>query len=153
VVIKVVRPGELFAEVILFEQDRYPVSALAMTASRLFALPKTRFYALLDNVEFRNDFFGMLMRKQRYLADRIRYLTTNEVEERFFIFLREQYGDGSLIVPVLSKKDMAAAIGATPETYSRLLARLTGEGKIALEGKAIRILCGRGRIPDRRGGA
>ncbi len=140
VVIKVVRPGELFAEVILFEQDRYPVSALSMTASRLFVLPKARFYSLLDNVEFRNDFIGMLMRKQRYLADRIRHLTTNDVEERFFIFIREQYGDGDLIVPALSKKDMAAAIGATPETYSRLLTRLAGEGKIALEGKTIRLL-------------
>ena len=139
VVIKVVRPGELFAEVILFEQDRYPVSAVAVNASRLFLLPKRRFYGLLENVEFRNDFIGMLMKKQRYLADRIRYLTTNDVEGRFFIFIREQYGTRTTIVPTLSKKDMAAAIGTTPETYSRMLARLSGEGRISLHGKVIHL--------------
>jgi CRP-like cAMP-binding protein len=139
VVIKVVRPGELFAEVILFEQDRYPVSAVAVNASRLFLLPKRRFYALLENVEFRNDFIGMLMKKQRYLAERIRYLTTNDVEDRFFIFIREQYGTHTTIVPTLSKKDMAAAIGTTPETYSRMLARLSGEGRISLHGKVIHL--------------
>jgi CRP-like cAMP-binding protein len=139
VVIKVVRPGELFAEVILFEQDQYPVSAIATNACRLFLLPKRRFYGLLGNVEFRNDFIGMLMRKQRYLAERIRYLTTNDVEDRFFIFLREQYGGSSTIVPNLSKKDIAAAIGTTPETYSRMLARLSGEDKLSLQGKTIRL--------------
>jgi CRP-like cAMP-binding protein len=139
VVIKVVRPGELFAEVILFELDRYPVSAVAMTASRLFLLPKRQFYRLLENVEFRNDFIGMLMKKQRYLAERISYLTTNDVEDRFFIFIREQYGNCETIVPGLSKKDVAAAIGTTPETYSRMLARLSSEGKISMEGKKIHL--------------
>jgi CRP-like cAMP-binding protein len=139
VVIKVVRPGELFAEVVLFEQDRYPVTAVAMTACRLYLLPKRQFYDLLNNVEFRNDFIGMLMKKLRYLADRMSYMATNDVEDRFFIFLREHYGQGESIVPLFSKKDMAAAIGTTPETYSRLLARLSSEGKISVEGKAIRL--------------
>lgn len=139
VVIKVVRPGEIFAEVILFEKDVYPVSALATTACRLFRIPRRQFRALLDDASFRDDFIGMLMRKQRYLADRIRYLTTHDVEGRFFIFLREQFGESERIIPALSNKDMAAAIGATPETYSRLLARLSGEGKIALQGKTIRL--------------
>ncbi len=139
VVIKVVRPGEIFGEVILFEKDRYPVGAVALIASRLFLLPKRQFYRLLENVDFRNDFIGMLMKKQRYLAERISYLTTNDVEERFFIFLREQYGDREAIVPALSKKDMAGAIGTTPETYSRMLTRLSDEGRISLEGKTIRL--------------
>jgi CRP/FNR family transcriptional regulator len=147
VVIKVVQPGELFGEVILFELDRYPVTAVATAASRIFLLPRGQFYGLLENVEFRNDFIGMLMRKQRYLADRIRYLTTNDVEDRFYIFIREQVGDRDLIVTSMSKKDMAAAIGTTPETYSRLLARLSADGKISVEGKTIRLT-----ISSRRGG-
>ncbi len=139
IVIKVIQPGELFAEVILFEQDRYPVTAIAMTASRMFLVPRTPFLGLLDNREFRNDFIGMLMKKQRYLADRIRYLTTNDVEDRFFIFIREHFGSGELVVPGISKKDVAAAIGTTPETYSRLLTRLCSEGKISVAGNTIRL--------------
>ena len=139
VVIKVVRPGEIFAEVILFEEDAYPVNAMATTACRMFLLPRRKFCALLDDAAFRDDFIGILMRKQRYLADRIRFLTTHDVEARFFIFLREQFGKSERIVPALANKDMAAAIGATPETYSRLLARLSVEGKIVLQGKTIRL--------------
>jgi len=148
VVIKVIRPGEIFGEVVLFEKDRYPVGAVALTASRFYRLPKPQFLRLLDNVDFRNDFIGMLMKKQRYLAERISFLTTNDVEARFFLFLREQYGERETILPALSKKDMAGAIGTTPETYSRLLARLADEGRIAIEGKTIRLQKGFWRKRD-----
>jgi CRP-like cAMP-binding protein len=136
-VIKVVQPGELFGEVILFEHDRYPVSAVAMAASRLYEIPRDRFYSLLEREDFRNDFIAMLMRKQRYLAERIRYLTTYDAEERFFVFLREQFGGQHEITPNISKKDIAAVIGTTPETYSRLLARLARERKIRLRGRTM----------------
>jgi len=137
IVIKVVQPGEIFGEVILFEHDSYPVSAVALAASRLYEIPRDRFYSLLKREDFRSDFIAMLMRKQRYLAERIRYLTTYDAEERFFLFLQEQFGGRHEITPDISKKDIAAVIGTTPETYSRLLARLAREGKIRLRGRTI----------------
>jgi CRP-like cAMP-binding protein len=139
VVIKVIQPGEVFAEVVLFKLDRYPVTAVAMAPSVVLHVPKQRFYRLLDHEDFRNDFILMLMKKQRYLVERIRYLTMHDVEDRFFRFLEEHHGASDRIVPILSKKDIAAAIGTTPETYSRLLARLSREGRIQLRGKAIEI--------------
>jgi CRP/FNR family transcriptional regulator, dissimilatory nitrate respiration regulator len=140
VVIKIVRPGEPFAEVILFEQDKYPVSAIALKPGLVFSIPKKQFYSLLDIENFRNDFLSMLMRKQRYLAERIRFLTMYDVEERFFIFLKEHFGQKDRIILNLSKKDIASAIGATPETYSRLLARLIEDKKIKIDGKIIYFL-------------
>jgi len=136
IVIKIVQPGEPFAEVVLFEEDRYPVSAIAMKSSLVFLLPKRQFYCLMGNEDFRNDFIVLLMKKQRYLAERIRYLTMYDVEDRFYYFIREHYGLGKVTVP-LSKRDVAAAIGTTPETYSRLLTRLISEGKITTEEKSI----------------
>src|SRR3990172_2305824 len=38
VVIKLVKPGEIFGEVVLFETDRYPVSACALTPAEVFLL-------------------------------------------------------------------------------------------------------------------
>jgi CRP-like cAMP-binding protein len=61
------------------------------------------------------------------------------VEERFFLFLKKHYENSLKIILPYSKKDIAAAIGTTPETYSRLIARLAKEGKIAVEGKSIEI--------------
>jgi CRP-like cAMP-binding protein len=75
------------------------------------------------------------MRKQRYLADRILYLTGHDVEERFFLFLGEQFGRRDKYRIRLSKKDIAAAIGTIPETLSRLLLRLREEEKIRWEGE------------------
>lgn len=138
-VIKTVKPGELFAEVILFEKPNYPVTAIARTDADVLELPRKNFLQLLDERDFRNDFMAMLMAKQRYLAGRIQQLTSMNVEERFREFLREHYGEAESITPDLSKKDIASAIGATPETFSRLLQKLEKRGDFQWLEKNIRI--------------
>ena len=139
VVIKMISPGELFGEVILFEADRYPVTAEALMRSRVFLLPKHQFICLLQREDFRNDFIAMLMRKQRYLAEQIKYLTTHDVEDRLFFFLEEHYGRQKRFELTISKKDLAAAVGATPETLSRLLQRLKNEGLMRWDNKIVEI--------------
>lgn len=137
VVIKTVKPGEIFGEVVLFEQPAYPVSAVALRRSLLLRIPKVQVDCLLVADSFRRDFIGMLMRKQRYLTERILFLTSHEVEERFFLFLEEQYGRRAQYTVTLSKRDFAAAIGTIPETFSRLLLRLREEGKLRWEGHTL----------------
>jgi len=135
IVIKTIKSGEIFGEVVLFEENEYPVSAVSLEKSLLLRLPKQQIDCLLISDSFRRDFIGMLMRKQRYLADRILFLTGHDVEERFFYFLEEQYGrKGEYRIP-MSKKDIAAAIGTIPETFSRLLLRLKQEQKLRWEGE------------------
>ncbi|MDH3345790.1 MAG: Crp/Fnr family transcriptional regulator [Kiritimatiellaceae bacterium] len=138
-VIKTVKQGELFAEVILFEKPRYPVTAIARSNVEVIELPRSGFLSLLNEEEFRSDFMGMLMAKQRYLAERIQQLTSMDVEDRFTEFLREHYGEQSAITPELSKKDIASAIGATPETFSRLLKKLETHGNFSWKDKTIRL--------------
>lgn len=140
VVIRVIKPGEVFAEVVLFETKRYPVTARAVTNADVLVFPREGIHRLLAEEGFRNDFIAMLMAKQRYLAGRIQELTTKDVEERFFTFLRSQYGEREVIKTPLSKKDIAAAIGTTPESLSRLIQRLTDDEIIAWKGKEIHIL-------------
>jgi CRP-like cAMP-binding protein len=121
IVIKVIKPGEVFAEVILFEKKHYPVTAVTLTDVLVFKLLRRDLLALLRQEDFRNDFIAMLLRKQRYLADKIQQLTTQDVEQRLRSFLLEQYGKQEQIQVEINKKQLAAAIGATPETLSRLL--------------------------------
>jgi CRP/FNR family transcriptional regulator len=141
-IIKVIQPGELFAEVILFEKETYPASAEAIKTSSVYVLPKRQFHALLDAQDFRNDFILMLMKKQRYLAEKLHALSAYDVEERFIRFLIEQYGKKNEYYMALSKKDLASSIGTIPETLSRLLARMQREGKISVKGKAVVIAKG-----------
>lgn len=137
VTVKLAAPGEIFAEVILFEKDRYPVSATAVADSVLFSMNRSSFNTLLDSAEFRGEFIAVLMKKQRYLAGRILYLTAYDVDERFFRFLEEHYGRKRSYDISLSKKDLASAIGTIPETLSRMIQRLTRQGTIRWEGNRI----------------
>jgi CRP/FNR family transcriptional regulator, dissimilatory nitrate respiration regulator len=138
VVLKVIRPGEIFAETILFELDRYPATAVAMEKSRVAVFQKPRFLDLLDDPGFRADFITCLMGKLRHLADQVKLLTVADAETRFFRFLTDRYGGQSDIRTALSKKDVAAAIGTTPETLSRILQRLRQEGRLIWERGRIR---------------
>jgi CRP/FNR family transcriptional regulator len=111
-----------------------------MTQADVLVFPREGIHRLLAEENFRNDFISMLMARQRYLAERIRELTTQDVEQRLFSFLRKQYGEKETIHTPLSKKDIAAAIGTTPESLSRLIQRLQEKNIIHWQGKEIRIL-------------
>ncbi len=138
VVIRLAAPGEIFAEVILFEQDRYPVTATAMTPVKALVFPRAEIHHLLEQPDFRRDFIAMLMRKQRYLTERMAFFLGHDVEERLFFFLREQCGTAPVARLPLNKKAVAAAIGASPETLSRLLRRLRRSGALRWDGRTIR---------------
>jgi CRP/FNR family transcriptional regulator len=137
VIVKSVGQGELFAEVILFEEDRYPVTATATGNSLVFIISRKRFLSLLELPDFRNEFISMLFRKQRYLSERLRSLVTMGADEKLFHFLKQHYGPGERIVPGVPKKILAAAIDVAPETLSRLLLRLKKEGTLVWRGKEI----------------
>lgn len=138
-VIRIIEPGEMFGEVILFENDTYPVTAVALTRAMVYVLPKHQFNCLLNNESFRNDFISGLMKKLRFLADQILNLTTRTAEERFLRFIVNHYGPKKEYRITLSKKDIASAIGANPETLSRVLASLKAKGAIAFDGKTMRL--------------
>lgn len=139
ITIRLVRKGELFAEVVLFENDRYPVNAIAVRESLVFILPRGKFKTLFAKDYFRDDFLRLLMHKQRYLTERILYFTSNDVEERFFKFLIDHYGIRDSYHLTISKKHIASSIGTNPETLSRLLARLSHLKIITLQGKKLSV--------------
>lgn len=139
ITVRLVQAGEIFAEVILFENPTYPVNAVALTNSTVVSIPREIFLSMLDEKAFRNRFIANIMRKQRYLAERIRYLTTFDVEQRFFLFLNERYGKRGTYRIELPKKDISAAIGTIPETFSRLIQRLKRQGLLEWEGQDLKV--------------
>jgi CRP/FNR family transcriptional regulator len=122
--VKMLKPGENFGEVILAGNNAYPASAVAAAPSEILEIRSDLLDRMLDDHDMRLRFVGMLMGKMRYLTERVRYLSSLDVEERFFRFIHEHYGPVTEIPIALSKKEMAAAIGTIPETFSRMLTRL-----------------------------
>ncbi len=124
IVLRHIRPGEMFGEVILFESETYPVSATALRDSTLFSITREHFLELFRDEQFRKYFTGNIFRKLRYLADKVAFLNAYDVEERFFLFIEEHYGIKPLIKIDITKAELADGIGTIPETISRLMARL-----------------------------
>lgn len=128
--VKIVQPHEVFAETILFENPAYPVSAAALLPSEVLEIKRRDFVKKLDEPDFRDEFIAMLMKKQRYLAQRLVELTRFDVEERFIRFLSDRYGRRERYHIPLSKQDVASAIGTIPETLSRMILRMNRRGDL-----------------------
>ena len=137
IIVRILTGGEIFGEVVLFVNEFYPVSSIALEKSILYSISRTGFLQLMEKEAFRNEFISVLMKKQRYLSNRIHYLSAYDVEERFFKFLLENYGEKQSYVINLSKKDLASAIGTIPETFSRLISRLKKRGIVQWDKKKL----------------
>jgi len=138
VVIRTVKPGEIFAEAVLFERDNYPVSAVALKKSTLIRIGRADFFRLMDDRDFRDSFLASLMGRLRYLTSLVFRISAHDVETRFCLFLAEQYGRKDEYLLQISKKDVAAAIGVTPETLSRLVLKMKRRG-MTWKGKTVRL--------------
>jgi len=142
IVIRTVMSGDMFGEVILFERDTYPVTATALQNSSLYELPRTEMLTLLRDETFRRDFISSLLRRMRYLTDRILSLSLQDVDDRFFAFLETRYGRHQDYTLDMAKKDVAAAIATTPETFSRMIQRLRRSKILTLQGKQLKLKVG-----------
>jgi CRP/FNR family transcriptional regulator len=82
------------------------------------------------------------MRLRRFV-DQIENLSLKEVPERlagYLLYLREEQGGKDSVELEISKGQLASLLGTIPETLSRIFARMSEEGLIAVEGKKIRLL-------------
>ncbi len=132
-VVHLVRPGEVFAEAVLFDTGRYPVSAQAREDSQVVEISTARVHRLLEDATFRADFFSTIMRKLRFLAQQVYVLSSCDVRERLLRFLIGRFGKKNRYHVDLSKKDVAEAIATKPETLSRVLARMEENGELRWE--------------------
>ncbi len=139
VTIHMVEPGELFAEIVLFERDTYPVSAVATEQSRLGMIQRRRIRTLLDDDEFRDEFMRNIIGKMRFLSQQLYVLATMDVRQRLVRFLEVRYGRRPVIESELNKQETAAAISVRPETLSRVLAALQSEDILQWKGRRISV--------------
>ncbi|WP_424216666.1 Crp/Fnr family transcriptional regulator (plasmid) [Streptomyces sp. BI20] len=162
-VVSLVSPGETFGEALLFTGRPYPVTALALTAGRLLAVPCAPVRELSDQ---RPGFgsamaAGLAMRLHRLVSDVEQY-ALHSGTERVLAFLHDLAGhptDGSPADPGLasnappalppyplsvrlpaSKSVIASRLSLKPETLSRILRRLTEVGAIRGAGATITLV-------------
>lgn len=153
-VVEIIGPGETFGEAVMFTQRPYPVTATALTATRLILIPTERIDAVLaaDPSFARQMLAGMAIRLHTLLADVEATALKTSVQRVAAFLLAEAGGDtggdrggdtggdgGRLVVLKTSKVVLASRLSLTPETLSRVLRDLSEEGLIRVVGRRIEV--------------
>jgi CRP/FNR family transcriptional regulator len=141
-----VRPGETFAEAALFGSGTYPATAVALTETRLWCLPRQRLEELVRrSPELGLALVGSISLWTRKLAAKLELLTQRRVEERLAVYVIGRAGGrelqaGASIALTEPKNLIAAQCGTAPEVLSRTFRRLEEEGILEVDGDTMHIL-------------
>ncbi len=134
-VLHVIRPGESFAEVPMFEQDdgdTYPATAETLEDSVLLFVPKEQFLSFIDrNPRTALHMLGQMAGRLRTAVQQLDAVSLQDVQERLARRLVEQVPtvpDNPDTRPTIEldvpKSVLAAELGTVPETLSRALRAL-----------------------------
>jgi CRP/FNR family transcriptional regulator len=130
-VIAFVTPGDILGASF---DDRFPVSAEAVTNVQIQRLSRDRFRALSNSVHgLQLQFYTLVSRDLSNAQGHILLLARMSAEERVANFLVDLYrrsgADGEIVL-AMSRIDIADYLGLTVETISRAIASLTRKGLI-----------------------
>ena len=137
-------PGNPFGEVPVFSGKRFPANALALVKSRVLFFPRTDFIGLLSaNPSLAMNMLAELSLRLRQFTVQIESLSLKEVPGRlasYLTYLSREQGDSDLLELQISKGQLASLLGTIPETLSRIFAKMTEQGLIRVDGRAIEVL-------------
>ncbi len=145
-VMEIIHQGQTFAEAIMFMQvRRYPVSAEALVETELFSFDMNSFRRILE--ESQETCFRLMAgmsRRLRARIDEINNLTLHNATYRLVVFLLEQLPEGAIELAEIHlgtpKSVIASRLSIQPETFSRILTRLSNSGLIQVKGNDITLL-------------
>ena len=137
-------PGEPFGEVPVFHGQPFPASAETLVKSTLIFFPREKFITLVhENPSLALNMLAVLSMRLRRFVTQIENLSLKEVPARiagYLLYLLEEQKSEDSVELEISKGQLASLLGTIPETLSRIFARMSDEGLIAVDGKKIRIL-------------
>lgn len=133
-------PAEPFGEVALFSGQAMPATALAITRARVFFFPRARFARLIAaNPALALNMLAAMSIRLHQFARVIENLSLKEAPGRLAGYLLETAISGRLTL-TMTKAQLANMLGATPETFSRVLGRMVESGLIAARGQEIELI-------------
>lgn len=137
-------PGEPFGEVPVFNGQPFPANAETLVASTLLFFPRKKFVALVHQLPtLALNMLAVLSLRLRRFATQIENLSLKEVPERlasYLLYLSEEQGTVGEVTLEISKGQLASLLGTSPETLSRIFARMSEQGLIEVQGRMIRLL-------------
>lgn len=143
---KVFLAGELIAEMAMFMTPRvYPMSARVDQETQLLAFHYTDVLNVFTKSPgISTKVMGYMSNRIHHLMDTVNILTQVNANQRLVMRLAEIYRlqlkqEGKVFLPV-TKKLLATQLGMTPETLSRAIKKLKGDGFIVESGNQITLI-------------
>ena len=136
----IIRPGESFNDVAVFDGGPNPASAIAMTPVTLYGITKADMEALLrEHPAIANNVIKVLSKKVRHFVSLVEDLSFRHVTSRIAKLLLE-YATNHAVQdeepqarPKLTQQEMAAMVGTAREVVGRSLKALEESGAIRMD--------------------
>jgi len=137
----IVEDGEPFCICTMYDIEELPLTAEALSNCSVFRFPAPVMKRLSREAPelLRNIlrvFNNRLLSSMRMIED----LALRGIYQRVASFLIVMGGDEANVSLKVPRQEVAKILGTTPETISRVLARMTEEGLILAQGRRIEIL-------------
>ncbi len=147
-ILRLVGPGETFAEAAVFSDAAYPATAMALEDCQTLFFPKGQFLRhLAASPHLARNMLATLSRLNLHLTRQLEDLSLKEVSARLARYLlercQEKHGrvDKGLAFELpTTKTHLAAYLGTISETLSRTLSRLKSEGVIEVDRGRITVI-------------
>ncbi|UCB42923.1 MAG: Crp/Fnr family transcriptional regulator [Dehalococcoidales bacterium] len=140
-ILSIIRPGEAFNDIAIFDGEPSPVSAQAMTPVTLYGIGQSELHTLLrEYPRLSLNTTSVLAKRTRQLMALVEDLSFRNVISRVARVLLENAGNGTAPGARLTQQEMAAMVGSVREVVARSLKALEAEGAIRLERHRIRIM-------------
>jgi len=147
-IIDLVGPRQTFAEAVVFMERHsgYPVNAEAVEPTELLGFDAATFLGLLKQS---NDsclaLLSIMARRLRFQVNEIDRLALQNSTARFISYMLTPAGDekifnGKRVELNVPKNVLASRLSIQPETFSRILSRLSRAGLIKVEKQAVTLL-------------
>lgn len=133
-ILKIMRPGESFNDVPMFNGGLNPASAQAMGSVLLYGIAKSDLEVVIHSQpQIALNVIKVMVGGLRHLMSLVEDLSFRHVTGRVAKILLEYAGDGKGAEPRLTQRDMAAMAGTVREVVGRSLKALEEEGVIRLD--------------------
>ena len=142
-ILHLIKPGEAFGEVAVFEGRTYPADADTLEDSRVFFFSRGDFLKQARrDPELALQMLALLARRLRTFVTQVAHLSLKEVPSRLaaYLLLMAESNHAGTVNLDMSKGQVAAYLGTIQETLSRTFRKLEQEGLITVNGRTIRLL-------------
>ena len=136
---EIIGPGQLFGMIAVMDDKPYPVSAIPLSASKVYRIPAQLFSALLSaHPDFSKHVFAAVGEHLRQSQD-LRSLAGETVERRVAHVLLVLSQSMGAVLPV-RREDIAEIAGCSQETAIRTIADLRKKGLVSTGWKRVTLL-------------